>query len=375
MIQNELKKVYALIKNPIVIQDIERIVSGLSQSERAVFSGATILITGCAGFLGFYMLHVLAKKAEDLGVQKIIGLDNFLVGKPKWLDELVSETSIIEIYQFDIITDDLKQITNAGEANLIIHMASVASPTFYRMYPLETIDANIWGLRRLLNFYRDRKLKGFLFFSSSEVYGDPDPAYIPTEETYRGNVATTGPRACYDEAKRFGETLSQIFSNKYGMPISIVRPFNNYGPGMGIDDKRVPADFSKAILEGRDINILSDGSPTRTFCYITDAITGYLKVLCSRRFDIFNIGIEKPEISILQLAEIYKTQGEKLCGYTGSIKYETSSELDYLIDSPNRRCPSINKARAELGYNPQIGVHEGVGRLLEFFLNEREGTG
>ena len=124
-------------------------------------------------------------------------------------------------------------------------MASIASPMFYRKYPIETLDANIWGLRRLLDYYMEKEMKGFLFYSSSELYGDPAPEAVPTSEDYNGNVCATGPRACYDESKRFGETMCMLFAQQYGMPIGVVRPFNNYGPGMKINDKRVPADFAK----------------------------------------------------------------------------------------------------------------------------------
>ena len=153
-----------------------------------------------------------------------------------------------------------------------------------------------------------------IFFSSSEIYGDPDAAHIPTKEDYRGYVNTIGPRACYDESKRFGETICYEYAKEYNLPITLVRPFNNYGPGMKLGDKRVPADFASAVMNNEDIVILSDGKPTRTFCYIADAITGYLKVLLHGSFDVFNIGIDKPEISILELANIYAQRG-KLCLY------------------------------------------------------------
>ena len=245
-------------------------------------------------------------------------------------------------------------------------MASIASPTFYRKYPIETLDANIWGLRSLLEFYKGKNIKGFLFFSSSEIYGDPFPEFIPTDETYLGNVSSMGPRACYDEAKRFGETICYLFAKKFGISIGIVRPFNNYGPGMVLNDKRVPADFCKSVFEGRDIEIFSDGGPTRTFCYISDAIIGYLKVMTCDGFNFFNIGIDKPEISIKTLADIFQEKGKKVLGYAGSVKYLKNDEKDYLTHNPNRRCPKIDKARIELGYNPKISVNEGVERFLKF---------
>ena len=228
------------------------------------------------------------------------------------------------------------------------------------------MDANILGLRRLLDYYKEKSTRSFLFFSSSEVYGDPDPNKVPIEEDYRGNVSTVGPRACYDEAKRFGETMSYLFAEKYNLPIKIVRPFNNYGPGMNLNDKRVPADFAKAVYENRDIEIYSDGTPMRTFCYISDAITGYLKAIAFDKFDIFNIGIDKPEISVRELADIYVDAGKKIFNYTGSVKHTKPLDQQYLTHNPNRRCPSISKAESKLDFYPSILVEEGVERFLNF---------
>ncbi len=257
----------------------------------------------------------------------------------------------------------------------MVHMASIASPTFYRQYPLETIDANIWGLRSLLDFYDQQKtLEGLLFFSSSEIYGDPDPAHIPTSEDYRGNVSCVGPRACYDESKRFGETLCSIFSERRGVPITVARPFNNYGPGMRLGDKRLPADLASCVLEGRDIVLYSSGSPTRTFCYISDAITGYLLCLLYGKFEAFNIGIEKPEITVKQLADIFQRVGQKLVNYKGNVRFEVSEDAAYLSHNPQRRCPVIDKARKLLGYQPAVSVEEGVERYMKFLIEEKEGA-
>ncbi len=282
----------------------------------------------------------------------------------KWIQEIHGNK--IKIEKFDIIKDDISNIDNAKEATFIIHLASIASPTFYRKYPIETLDANIWGLRNLLEFYKEKQINGFLFFSSSEIYGDPIQSEIPTNEEYRGNVSCIGPRACYDESKRFGETMCYLFANKHNMPIGIARPFNNYGPGMSINDKRVPADFAKSIVENKDIEIFSDGTPKRTFCYISDAICGYLKILLYGKFDYFNIGIDKNEISINELALIYKKIGNEIFKYQGSIKLSKSIDKEYLIHNPNRRCPDITKAKTILNYNPTIDIEKGIYRFLSF---------
>ena len=353
-------------------KDFEHTFAGLTIEERGKLKGATILVTGCGGFLGYYFMRFFQSKADDLELKKVIGLDNFMLGYPQWIEEL-SKYSLFYIQKFDIIKDKIEKVNGAAEADYIIHMASIASPVFYRQYPIETLDANIWGLRSLLDFYKERTIKGFLFYSSSELYGNPDSEHVPTSEEYYGYVCATGPRACYDESKRFGETMCMLFAQKYNMPIGVARPFNNYGPGMRINDKRVPADFALAIKENRNIEILSNGSPTRTFCYIADSINGYLKILLYGKYDYFNIGIEKPEISISQLAEIYVSAGKDIFGYTGKVVYAISDDSEYLTNNPQRRCPKIEKAQRILGYNPSISVEEGVKRFLKFIKESEEG--
>ncbi|KAA9339250.1 NAD-dependent epimerase/dehydratase family protein [Hymenobacter busanensis] len=355
------------VGNRIVREDMETIYRNLTEQEIAKLRDSTILLTGCGGFLGYYFMHFFAHYAEELQIKRIIALENFLTGTKDWLSNLVaSNPAVIKLHEFNVITDSVADVPGAEDADLVIHMASIASPTFYRIYPLETVDANITGLRRLLDFYADKQLRGFLFFSSSEIYGDPFPEFIPTPETYRGNVATIGPRACYDEAKRFGETLCYLFAQKYNLPIGIARPFNNYGPGMNINDKRLPADFAKAVVEGRDLEILSDGTPTRTFCYISDAITGYMKVLLHGQFEVFNIGMDQPELSVRSFAELFTQAGRDIFDYQGTIFFQVSADQEYLTDNPNRRCPDLTKARTLLGYAPAVPVADGIRRYLKF---------
>lgn len=357
--------------NSVVKSDLDHIHAMLGDKAKA-FDGQTIVITGCAGFLGFYITQYFVLLAEKLGVKRVIALDTFLLDKPAWLTDLAAaHGDILEVQTFDISKDDLGAIPGASEAGFVVHGASIASPTFYRQYPVETLDANIWGLRHILDLYRGRDtLKGLLFFSSSEIYGDPDPASIPTPETYRGNVSCHGPRACYDESKRFGETMAWVYASQFDMPITVARPFNNYGPGMRLGDKRLPADFALAVTEGRDLVIHSDGTPTRTFCYVADAVAGYLLCLLHGEYDYFNIGIDKPEIMVRELAEIYRAAGEKVYGYGGTVHYQEAEDPAYLEDNPNRRCPVIGKAREVLGYNPTILVEEGIERYLRYLREE-----
>jgi UDP-glucuronate decarboxylase len=154
------------------------------------------------------------------------------------------------------------------------------------------------------------------------------------------------------------------------MPITIARPFNNYGPGMRLGDGRLPADLAECVLSGRDITILSDGSPTRTFCYVSDALIGYLLCLLHGKYDSFNIGTDTQEIMVRELAEIYRAAGAEIYGYAGKVTYQESADRDYLTDNPHRRCPDIGKARNKLGYDPKISVEEGVRRYLQFLRSE-----
>jgi dTDP-glucose 4,6-dehydratase/UDP-glucuronate decarboxylase len=270
----------------VIRTDLDYICNAL-HDDFTVLSGKKILITGGAGFLGYYLLQSLvhwnSSKERNKNVNVTV-YDNFMRGVPKWLIAL-SDKKNFSVLKHDITSPLPEKI---DDFQYVIHAASIASPTYYRKYPIETMDANVNGLRYLLEYCRAQKEKksfveGFLFFSSSEVYGNPSPENIPTSEDYWGYVSCTGPRACYDESKRYGETLCVNFSRQYGLPIKIARPFNNYGPGLKITDRRVLPDFARDVLAGKDIVMYSDGSPTRTFCYVADAIIGYFKVLIRGR--------------------------------------------------------------------------------------------
>lgn len=334
----------------------------------AQFHERTVVLTGGAGFLGFYFTQFfLGLKTQGIRLRKLVLLDRFLFGEPEWIKAASSEHAELEVHAYDVANDDIGACGSAPSADYVLHMASIASPTYYRKYPLETIKANVGGLERLLAYYQNSDtLRGLLFFSSSEVYGNPSADAIPTPESYCGQVSCSGPRACYDESKRFGETLCYVHATSFGMPLRIVRPFNLFGPGMRLEDRRLPADFARNILRGEDIVIHSDGRPTRTYCYIADAIPGMLKVLTHSAFDMFNIGMDGEELSVLQLAEIYAEAGQELMDYRGVIRMMPATDHDYLTDNPQRRCPDLYKARTLLGYAPDITVHNGVRRYLSF---------
>jgi len=360
----------------ILTQDLDYICGNLT-AELDKLAGKRLLITGGAGFLGYYLVQAALHFNRTAGKDRAIHVtvwDSFIRGQPQWLTDLAANPNLL-VEKRDLI-EPLP--TPMPDFQWIIHAAGIASPPFYRKYPLKTIDANINGLRNLLEYCvrqneRGKAVEGFLFYSSSEIYGDPSTDAIPTREDYRGLVSCTGPRSCYDESKRFGETLCVVFAQQHGVPTKMARPFNNYGPGLKITDRRVISDFARDILGGRDIVMYSDGKPTRTFCYSADSITGYYKVLVKGHpGEPYNIGTEKPEISIKELAErIIATAGE-LLGYRGRLVRKPNPEADYLVDNPNRRCPNIDKSRAHLGYNPTMPVDEGLRRSMIWYHHNRE---
>lgn len=360
----------------LVKEDLKYICQNL-EKEFSALSGKNLLITGGAGFLGYYLVQAALehnRKASENSKIKVTVYDNFIRGVPEWLTAKQGNPQLF-IVKRDI-TDPLP--IDMPDMHYMIHAASIASPIFYRRYPIETMDANVNGLRSLLEYCRSQKRKqksieGFLFFSTSEIYGDPTPENIPTPETYRGNVSCTGPRACYDESKRYGEALCVNFAHQYQIPVKVARPFNNYGPGLKITDRRVLPDFARDIFSGRDIVMHSDGSPTRTFCYVADAIVGYYKILVrGKPGEAYNIGVESPEISMKALAELVTRLARERLGYRGRVVHRVSPDANYLVDNPNRRCPRITKARQDLGYDPQISLEDGLRRSLIWYSENRE---
>ncbi len=288
--------------------DIAEIADHLGETAKA-FAGKTILLTGARGFLGRYLTEIFAHLNRERLQQpcKVIATDNLITaGK---LGSQVQDGDGVTFLKHDAI-----QLLRVNEpVHFVLHAAGIASPYYYRAYPLETLDVAVTGTRHMLELAREQKAR-ILFFSSSEIYGDPDQKYIPTPESYNGNVSCLGARACYDESKRLGETLCRIYHTKFGVETNMVRPFNVYGPGMQEADYRVLPNFASRIKGGLPLHIYGSGNQTRTFCYITDAIAGFLKVLVHGvPGEPYNIGNPKPEISMLELAhEIEKVLGHSL---------------------------------------------------------------
>jgi dTDP-glucose 4,6-dehydratase/UDP-glucuronate decarboxylase len=362
----------------VIATDLD-LLSNQLEGEFDALSGRNVLIAGGAGFLGYYLVQGALHWNRTHAAQPpiiVTVLDNFIRGVPGWLIAMEQDPNL-RLLKHDI-TQPLP--TAVGDVEYLIHAASIASPIYYRKFPIETMDANVNGLRFLLDYSLTQKRKskpveGILYYSSSEIYGDPTPDNIPTPESYRGYVSCTGPRACYDESKRYGETLCVNFAREHGLPIKVARPFNNYGPGLKITDGRVIPDFARNILDGEDIVMFSDGSARRTFCYVADAVAGYYKILVKGRSgEAYNIGVETPEISMSELADRVAALGRELFGYTGRVVRQQSTDKEYLVDNPSRRCPVITKARTELGYHPQVTIDEGLRRSLIWYSANREAS-
>lgn len=314
----------------------------------------TFLITGCNGFLGRRFIEVLVAKLESLQnkelsfTHKIYAIDNGITS----ISVDTAFPSFFEYFNSNAITFDYSQLKNV---DYIIHMAGLASPSQYKKYPLETIDVAVTLTRRLLEYAAEWNAK-LIFFSSSEVYGNPDNLNIPTKENYKGYVSSMGPRACYDESKRMGETLCYVYSEYFGVNTSIIRPFNVYGPGMHKHDYRMIPNLMRSAIENKPVQIYGNGEQTRTFCYLDDAISGIFNVLDkSSKGSVYNIGNPNPEISMNALIDLFNQ----------TLNLKIISELisypdHYPGDEPQRRCPDITLASAELGFKPVVSLEEGL---------------
>lgn len=336
-------------------QDISEIVnSNLENLSR--LSSKSILLTGAAGFLGRYFIETFRAYNSENEPIKIVALDNHISSQQIDLRLRTEDANIEWIYGDAKIGSEL-----STKFDHVIHAAGIASPEHYRAKPLETIYVAVDVTRSLLEKSRKDNSR-MLFFSSSEIYGDPDPSQIPTSEIYRGNVSSRGSRACYDESKRLGETLCYVFQTEFQTHVSVVRPFNIYGPGMLPHDYRVLPNFAKAIFQKRNLEVYGSGQQTRTFCYVTDAISAFLKILVQRKqADVYNVGNPFPEISMIELARKVK----EISGYQGQV-VTTEYPSSYPEDEPNRRCPDISKIKNDLGFVPSVSLNEGLARFLDW---------
>lgn len=342
------------MKKFFLSSDIEEVIKHVSGSAIDL-SGKNVLLTGGRGFLGRYFVEIFDRLNKDILDKPVTltVLDNLITAGKKGSD--IPEYDNIKFIKHDVI----HPFTCDEPLDYIIHAAGIASPYYYRAYPIETLEVAISGTRNMLTLAEKSNAR-LSFFSSSEIYGDPDAKHIPTQESYRGNVSCQGSRACYDESKRVGETLCYIYHTQKGTLTNTIRPFNVYGPGMQETDYRVLPNFASRIKAGSNLHIYGDGSQTRTFCYITDALIGFFKVfLKGVPGEAYNIGNPKPEVSMIDLAETLKTIS------SSKIKYDIIEYPDsYPADEPMRRCPDIRKAHLQLGFEPVVKFEEGLSRFL-----------
>jgi dTDP-glucose 4,6-dehydratase len=311
-----------------------------------------ILVTGAAGFLGSHLCDRLIQEGHQ-----VIGMDNFITGRPENLEHLKGEK------RFKLIEHDVSEYIDVPGDQLdgVMHFASPASPNIKSPYgyvnlPIQTMKAGGLGTLNALGVAKAYEAR-FLLASTSEIYGDPKEH--PQSEGYWGHVNPIGERSVYDEAKRFAEALTMAYHRFHGIDTRIVRIFNTYGPRMRLDDGRAVPNFLTQALTGKPLTIFGDGSQTRSFCYVDDLIEGTYRLFLSNEHQPVNIG-NPTEMSILELAE------------TINRLVENPSELIMYPDKrgegdPQRRRPDISRAQKVLDWNPSIELEEGIKRTIPYF--------
>lgn len=349
----------------IINEDILKVVEALGDEFKKL-SGKTLLISGANGLLASYLIDTVAflnnKKILNKPC-KVFGLDRSDIKKGDRLSHLLGDSHI------KLIKHDMTQPRRFNQTiDYIIHAAGCSAPAIFQAEPLATVDVNVKGVRWLLDLAREKNSKSFLYFSSGEIYGNPPPEYIPTSETYNGNVSSLDLRACYTESKRLSETLCIIYYRKYNVPVKIVRPFVIYGPGLELKDRRVMADFMRSGINNEPIEMLSEGKDTRSYCYISDATTAFWRVLFSdQNGEVFNIASDKEEISIKYLADLV----HELCHINTPVKTpdtKSNKEVGFLKEAPHRVCPDITKIRKMFSYEPKVDIKEGLKRTINWNL-------
>lgn len=303
-----------------------------------------ILITGAAGFLGSHLCDRFISEGYY-----VIGMDNLITGDLKNIEHLFKHQNF-EFYHHDVT----KFVNVPGKLDYILHFASPASPIDYLKIPIQTLKVGSLGTHNLLGLARVKGAR-ILIASTSEVYGDP--LVHPQTEEYYGNVNTIGPRGVYDEAKRFQESITMAYHTFHGVETRIVRIFNTYGPRMRLNDGRVIPAFIGQALRGEDLTVFGDGGQTRSFCYVDDQVEGIYRLLLSDYHLPINIG-NPDEISILDFAK-------EIIALTNSKQKIIYKELP--INDPLQRCPSIEKAKNILGWQPKVGRSEGMKLTYEYF--------
>ena len=301
------------------------------------------LVTGGAGFLGSHLCDALLAEGW-----RVVVVDNLITGRRANIEHLRTES------HFEFIKKDISDPFDPGKVDYVFHFASPASPVDYAMYGIETLKVGSFGTFHTLEVARKYSAK-YLVSSTSECYGDP--LEHPQAETYWGHVNPIGPRSVYDEAKRFTEAVTMAYRRYHNVDTRIARIFNTYGSRMQLNDGRVVPNFMKQALRGEDLTVYGDGSQTRSFCYVSDEIDGFMRLAKSDEHLPVNVG-NPDEFTILECAHVVL----KVTGSKSKIHYEPLPQ-----DDPQQRRPDISKARRLLGWEPKIDLETGLGLSLDYF--------
>jgi dTDP-glucose 4,6-dehydratase len=305
------------------------------------------LVTGGCGFLGNHLCEQLLRRGTS-----VVCLDNLVTGEQAHVARLQHEPG------FQLLRRDVTEpFSLSGTFDVVLHLATSASPRDYLRLPIETLRAGSLGTAHALDFARAHDAR-FLLASTSEVYGDP--LEHPQSESYWGNVNPIGPRSVYDESKRYAEALSTAYRAQYGTDTAIARIFNTYGPRMRPDDGRMIPTFIRQALAGEPLTVTGTGGQTRSVCYVDDTIQGLLALAGGTHSGPMNIG-NPAELSVCQIAEEIR----RLIRTAGPIRH-----IGAAADDPQRRCPDISLAAAELGWRPTVPLDEGLRRTIAWFVDE-----
>ena len=308
------------------------------------------IVTGGAGFLGSHLCDLLLLKGHE-----VICVDNLITGSARNIEHIESD-------RFTYLEHDVtKPLYFGDKIDYIFHLASPASPIDYFALPIQTLKVGALGTYNLLGLAKEHAAR-FLLASTSEVYGDP--LVNPQPETYWGNVNPIGPRGVYDEAKRYAEAITMAYHRYHGMDTRIARIFNTYGPRMRAGDGRVVPNFINQALRGEDLTVYGDGSQTRSFCYVSDLVDGLFRLMMSDFSDPVNIG-NQGEMTVLEFAEVVV----EIIGSGSKIVFE-----DLPVDDPKVRRPDISRAKDVLGWEPVVGLEEGLKETIRYFEKPIRGS-
>ncbi len=308
---------------------------------------ARVLITGGAGFIGSHLCERFLSEGND-----VICMDNFLTGSPDNIAHLFSDRRFTFIQQ-----DVTNYIYVRGPLDYILHFASPASPVDYLELPIQTLKVGSLGTHKALGLAKEKGAR-LLLASTSETYGDPQ--IHPQNEDYWGNVNPIGPRGVYDEAKRFAEAMTMAYQRTHGVETRIVRIFNTHGPRMRLNDGRVVPNFIAQALRGEPMTVYGDGSQTRSFCFVSDLVEGIHRLLMSDYGLPVNCG-NPLEVTILEFAKRIKA----LTNSKSEIVFR-----DLPVDDPKVRQPDITRARTLLGWEPRVGLEEGLKHTIDYFRDK-----